>query len=130
MGTRTSLILGPRTVVNNIQKFIGATPQCAEVKRHAPGSLPVSTQNKDLQGQPLILSLSQYFVSCSAVNTLPPIIFTINGINYPVPARGYIIKVRGQYRGWVLKLELAGTLGLLLGGGCPLEAISHHCICC
>ena len=57
VGTRTSLILGPRTVVNNIQKFIGATPQCAEVKRHAPGSLPVSTQNKDLQGQPLILSL-------------------------------------------------------------------------
>ena len=57
VGTGTSLILGPRTVVDNIQKLISTTPQCAEVKGHAPGSLPVSTQNKDLQGQPLILSL-------------------------------------------------------------------------
>ena len=47
---RTSLILGPRRLVNNIQKLIGATPRDSEVKGQAPGSLPVSTHKKDLQG--------------------------------------------------------------------------------
>ncbi|MXQ90797.1 hypothetical protein E5288_WYG016194 [Bos mutus] len=62
--TGTSLILGPRRLVNNIQKLIGAMPQGSE-----------------------------HYVSCFAVYTLPSIIFTINGINYPVPARAYIHKV-------------------------------------
>ncbi|DAA13828.1 PREDICTED: pregnancy-associated glycoprotein 1-like [Bison bison bison] len=61
--TGTSLILGPRRLVNNIQKLIGATPQGSE-----------------------------HYISCFAVYTLPSIIFTINGINYPVPARAYIHK--------------------------------------
>ncbi|XP_027387166.1 pregnancy-associated glycoprotein 1-like [Bos indicus x Bos taurus] len=61
--TGTSDIAGPRRLVNNIQKLIGATPRGSE-----------------------------YYISCSAVNTLPSIIFTINGINYPVPARAYILK--------------------------------------
>ena len=55
--TGTSLVLGPRRLVNNIQKLIGATPRGSKVKGHAPGSLPVSTHKKDLQGQPLSLSL-------------------------------------------------------------------------
>ena len=55
--TRTSLILGPRRLVNNIQKLIGATPWDSKVKGHAPGSLPISTHKKVLQGQPLSLSL-------------------------------------------------------------------------
>ncbi|XP_025142247.1 pregnancy-associated glycoprotein 1-like [Bubalus bubalis] len=61
--TGTALIKGPRRLVNNIQKLIGATPRG-----------------------------SKHYVSCSVVNTLPSIIFTINGINYPVPARAYILK--------------------------------------
>ncbi|XP_040111864.1 pregnancy-associated glycoprotein 1-like [Oryx dammah] len=61
--TGTSVIEGPSTLVNNIEKLIGATPR--GVKR---------------------------YVSCSAVNTLPSIIFTINGINYPVSAQAYIHK--------------------------------------
>ena len=56
--SRTSLILGPRRLVNNIQKLISAMPLGSEVKCHAPGSLPVSTHKKDLQGQPLSLSLT------------------------------------------------------------------------
>ena len=48
--TGTSDIVGPSTLVNNIWKLIGATPQGSEVKGHAPGSLPVSTHNKDHQG--------------------------------------------------------------------------------
>uniref|UniRef100_A0A4W2DTX0 Peptidase A1 domain-containing protein n=1 Tax=Bos indicus x Bos taurus TaxID=30522 RepID=A0A4W2DTX0_BOBOX len=61
--TGTSAIEGPRKLVNKIHKLIGARP------RH-----------------------SKYYISCSAVNTLPSIIFTINGINYPVPGRAYVLK--------------------------------------
>ncbi|KAF4008068.1 hypothetical protein G4228_019664 [Cervus hanglu yarkandensis] len=61
--TGTSLILDPRRLINNIQKLIGATPWGFE-----------------------------HYVSCFAVNILPSIIFTINGIKYPVPARAYILK--------------------------------------
>ena len=55
--TGTSLILGPRRLVSNIQKLISAMPGGSEVKGHAPGSLPVSIQKKHLQGQTLSLSL-------------------------------------------------------------------------
>ena len=51
--TGVSLILGPGRLVDNILRLFGAT----EVNGHAPGSLPVSTHIKDLQGQPLPLSL-------------------------------------------------------------------------
>ena len=93
--TRTSLILGPRRLVNNIQKLIGATPQGSEVKGHAPGPLPVSTQTRISRAN-LSLSLQQHYISCFAINILHSIIFTINGITYPVPAQAYILKVRGE----------------------------------
>ncbi|KAG5196420.1 hypothetical protein JEQ12_011106, partial [Ovis aries] len=62
--TGTSAIEGPERLVKNIQKLIGARQR-----------------------------RSQYYVSCSVINTLPSIIFTINGINYPVPGRAYILKM-------------------------------------
>ena len=55
--TVISVMLGPRRLVKNIQKLIGAVPRGSVVKGHAPGSLPVSTHKKDPQGQPLSLSL-------------------------------------------------------------------------
>lgn len=55
--TGTSLIEGPRRLVNNIQKLIRAMPRGSEVEGHAPGSLSGFTYNKDHQGQPLSLSL-------------------------------------------------------------------------
>ncbi|XP_040111859.1 pregnancy-associated glycoprotein 4 [Oryx dammah] len=61
--TGASLIHGPGRLVDNIQKLIGAKPRGVK-----------------------------HYISCSAVNTLPSIIFTINGINYPVPAQAYILK--------------------------------------
>uniref|UniRef100_A0A4W2HD76 Pregnancy-associated glycoprotein 1-like n=1 Tax=Bos indicus x Bos taurus TaxID=30522 RepID=A0A4W2HD76_BOBOX len=61
--TGSSNIQGPGRLIDNIQRIIGATPRG-----------------------------SKYYVSCSAVNILPSIIFTINGVNYPVPPRAYILK--------------------------------------
>ncbi|XP_043775730.1 pregnancy-associated glycoprotein 1-like [Cervus elaphus] len=61
--TGESSIIGPRRLVNKILRFLGAKPRGSE-----------------------------HYVSCSAVNTLPSIDFTINGINYPVPAQAYTIK--------------------------------------
>ncbi|XP_069422778.1 pregnancy-associated glycoprotein 4-like [Ovis canadensis] len=61
--TGASHIQGPGRLVDKVQKLIGAKPRG-----------------------------SKHYVSCSAVNTLPSIIFTINGINYPVPGRAYILK--------------------------------------
>ncbi|KAJ1066107.1 hypothetical protein K5549_017836, partial [Capra hircus] len=61
--TGVSMIKGPGILVDNIQELIGARPRG-----------------------------SKHYVSCSAVNTLPPIIFTINGVNYQVPAQVYILK--------------------------------------
>mgnify|MGYP006996380397 CR=1 FL=1 len=57
MDTGAPLIDGPKPLVDNIQKLIGATPRGSKVKGHAPGLLPVSKHNKELQGQSLTLSL-------------------------------------------------------------------------
>uniref|UniRef100_A0A8C6E476 Peptidase A1 domain-containing protein n=1 Tax=Moschus moschiferus TaxID=68415 RepID=A0A8C6E476_MOSMO len=86
--TGTSLILGPTRLVNNIQKLIGATPRGSE-----------------------------HYVSCFAVNTLPSIIFTINDINYPVPARAYILKdSRGHcYTTFKANTESTSTETWILG---------------
>jgi len=54
--TGAAFIEGPRTLVDNMQ-LIGPMPPGSKVKGHAPGSLPVSTHNKNHQGQPLTLSL-------------------------------------------------------------------------
>nr|CAI9705244.1 unnamed protein product [Rangifer tarandus platyrhynchus] len=39
-----------------------------------------------------LFGATEHYVSCSVVNTLPSIDFTINGIKYPVPAQAYAIK--------------------------------------
>ncbi|XP_020766595.1 pregnancy-associated glycoprotein 2-like [Odocoileus virginianus] len=62
--TGTSLIYGPAKLVTNIQRLIHAMPHGSE-----------------------------YMVSCPVISTLPPVIFTINGIDYSVPAEAYIHKV-------------------------------------
>ncbi|XP_061013311.1 pregnancy-associated glycoprotein 1-like [Dama dama] len=61
--TGASAILGPRKLVEKIMRFLGAKPRGSE-----------------------------HYVSCSLVNTLPSIDFTIKGIDYPLPAQAYAIK--------------------------------------
>uniref|UniRef100_F1RIE6 Peptidase A1 domain-containing protein n=1 Tax=Sus scrofa TaxID=9823 RepID=F1RIE6_PIG len=68
--TGSSLLIGPTKEVINIQKLINAKPFQEE-----------------------------FLIQCSTMNTLPDFIFTINNVQYPVPARAYIQKVRGQPRG-------------------------------
>ena len=95
MDSRTSLILGPRRLVNNIQKLISATPQASMGKGHAPESLPVSTHKKDLQGQPLSLSLTT--LRFMFWDQYPALYYLhYHGIKYPELARAYILKVRGE----------------------------------
>lgn len=36
-------------------------------------------------------------VSCSAINNLPNIVFTINGIQYPLAPSAYILQVKGLW---------------------------------
>uniref|UniRef100_A0A8C0W7T4 Peptidase A1 domain-containing protein n=1 Tax=Castor canadensis TaxID=51338 RepID=A0A8C0W7T4_CASCN len=66
--TGTSLLTGPPISVLNIQKIINAKPSKS----------------------------GEYVLDCSAINTLPDIVFAINGINYPVPASAYIQKSYSQ----------------------------------
>uniref|UniRef100_A0A4W2DMJ1 Peptidase A1 domain-containing protein n=1 Tax=Bos indicus x Bos taurus TaxID=30522 RepID=A0A4W2DMJ1_BOBOX len=61
--TGTSLIYGPTDLVTNINKLMNAR-----------------------------LENSEYAVLCDAVKTLPPVIFNINGIDYPLPPQAYITK--------------------------------------
>ncbi|XP_027387754.1 pregnancy-associated glycoprotein-like [Bos indicus x Bos taurus] len=68
MDTGTTFLLGPSRHIAKIQRLIRIRPF---------GSL-------------------QYTVPCNITSTLPPLIFTIKGIDYPVPAQAYIHKMRGQ----------------------------------
>uniref|UniRef100_A0A8C6V4N9 pepsin A n=1 Tax=Naja naja TaxID=35670 RepID=A0A8C6V4N9_NAJNA len=63
--TGTSLLAGPPNDIAKIQKLI-------------------SSQD----------SSGQYIINCNTINELPDIVFTINGIQYPVPASAYIRQVR------------------------------------
>uniref|UniRef100_A0A2K5EK12 Peptidase A1 domain-containing protein n=1 Tax=Aotus nancymaae TaxID=37293 RepID=A0A2K5EK12_AOTNA len=62
--TGTSLLSGPTSPIANIQSYIGAS------------------ENSD----------GEMVVSCSAISSLPDIVFTINGNQYPVPASAYILQ--------------------------------------
>ena len=63
--------------------------------------------------QPLSLFVQQYVVPCNARNVLPDIVFTINNVDYPVPVRAYVLKVRGHPWGLAVKSATCGTSGLL-----------------
>ncbi|XP_078514910.1 pepsin A-like [Lissotriton helveticus] len=60
--TGTSLIAGLSPGISNVQNAIGASQS----------------------------SNGEYVVNCNSISSLPDIVFTINGIGYPVPASAYI----------------------------------------
>ncbi|KAJ7344234.1 hypothetical protein JRQ81_000184 [Phrynocephalus forsythii] len=65
--TGTSLLAGPPNGIANIQYYIGASQS----------------------------SNGEYYVSCSEMNSLPDIVFTMNGIEFPVPASAYLLQSNG-----------------------------------
>ncbi|XP_068800301.1 pepsin A-like [Struthio camelus] len=67
--TGTSLLAGPLDSITVIHHSIGAS--------------------EDSNGE--------YVVTCSAKNCLPDIVFVINGIKFPVPAKAYIHQVHQDY---------------------------------
>lgn len=61
-------------------------------------------------------------VSCSSMYSLPNIVFTINGVQYPVPASAYILEVRehSARRQTATQKEAAH---------CPLQEGIHTSLC-
>ncbi|XP_040176725.1 pepsin A-like [Rana temporaria] len=60
--TGTSLLAGPSTPIANIQYYIGAS--------------------QDSNGQ--------YVINCNNISNMPTVVFTINGVQYPLPASAYV----------------------------------------
>ena len=54
-------------------------------------------------------------ISCKNTKTLPPVVFTIYSIDYPVSPQHYIQEVRGSTRSWFENLEFARTLWTAAG---------------
>ncbi|EPY89626.1 Pepsin A [Camelus dromedarius] len=62
--TGTSLLAGPTDAISNIQSYIGASED----------------------------SYGDMVVSCSSISSLPNIVFTINGVQYPLSPSAYILE--------------------------------------
>jgi hypothetical protein len=67
--TGTSYIMGPTAQVQKIVQMLGFS-------------------GNNLQG---------YTIACSKVPTLPPIVFTVNGIDYPVSSNNYVIQIQNGF---------------------------------
>ncbi|XP_070592023.1 pepsin A-like [Erythrolamprus reginae] len=85
--TGTSLLAGPPSGISSIQNSIGGS--------------------QDSNGQ--------YIVNCNAINQLPDIIFTINGIQYPVPASAYIRQFQGYCESGFQDMPFQGSQLWILG---------------
>uniref|UniRef100_A0A8D2J8T2 pepsin A n=1 Tax=Varanus komodoensis TaxID=61221 RepID=A0A8D2J8T2_VARKO len=62
--TGTSMLAGPPNGIANLQYYIGASQA----------------------------SNGEYVINCNAINSLPNVVFTINGIGFPLPPSAYIIQ--------------------------------------
>ncbi|XP_041051574.1 pepsin A-like [Carcharodon carcharias] len=63
--TGTSLLIGPMTPIDNIQQGIGATPTY----------------------------YGMYNINCNNLQNMPDVVFTINGVDFPLPAQAYTLQV-------------------------------------
>ncbi|XP_048468044.1 pepsin A-like [Rhincodon typus] len=62
--TGTSLLVGPSNPIYTIQQYIGATPTY----------------------------YGQYNINCNNLNNMPDVVFTINGVDFPLPAQAYTLQ--------------------------------------
>ena len=102
----SSFLFGPTDIVRSSQRSINPSPlQNEQVKGHVAESFLCSPHTKDHLGQPLSCFLLQQLILCNSTMTLPPVIFTINGMDFPMSHKYYIQKVRGQPWGMVPKSQ-------------------------
>ncbi|XP_025062737.1 pepsin A-like [Alligator sinensis] len=83
--TGTSLLAGPPDAVSSIQSLIGA--------------------KEDLYGE--------YAMNCNASNILPDIVFTINSIDFPLPASAYVINMSGSCQSGFQSIDITTAKGEL-----------------
>ncbi|XP_030078235.1 pepsin A-4 [Microcaecilia unicolor] len=81
--TGTSMLAGPPTPIANIQSYIGAS------------------QN----------SAGQYVINCASISSMPEIIFTINGVQYPLPASAYVNQNQGTCTSGFQSMSLPTSSG-------------------
>ncbi|XP_078403895.1 pepsin A-like [Cetorhinus maximus] len=70
--TGTSLLVGPSTPIGNIQQGIGATPT----------------------------SYGMYNINCNNLQNMPDVVFTINGVDFPLPAKAYTLQQKSCISGF------------------------------
>ncbi|XP_074852112.1 pepsin A-like [Carettochelys insculpta] len=87
--TGTSLLAGPSTGISNILSYIGASN----------GSVRAGSGGMS--------------ISCSDISSLPDIIFTINGIEFPVPASAYILDESGSCTAGLEGIDVSTSSGEL-----------------
>lgn len=79
----TSLLAGPTTIIGDLNMKLGAKP----------------------------LPTGQWFLNCSEVPKLPTVTFTINGADYPLEGKDYVLEVGGQCLSGFMGLDLPAQLG-------------------
>lgn len=79
----TSLLAGPKAVIEKIQILIGATP----------------------------LAAGEYTVDCNALDSMPDVTFTIAGKEFSLTPKDYVLQIQGQCLSGFMGLDLPSDLG-------------------
>jgi len=79
----TSLLAGPKEIIDKIQILIGAKPFAA----------------------------GEYLVDCSKMDSMPDVTFTISGKEFSLSPQDYVLQLQGQCLSGFMGLDLPGDLG-------------------
>ncbi|XP_060700990.1 pepsin A-like [Hemiscyllium ocellatum] len=87
--TGTSLLVGPSTPINAIQQYIGATPSYYAEK--------------------------PYTINCNNLYNMPNVVFTINGVDFPLPPQAYTLHTYNNQRSCMSGFGATGGSLWILG---------------
>lgn len=79
----TSLLAGPKEIIDKIQILIGAKP----------------------------LAQGEYLVDCSKMDSMPDVTFAISGREFSLSPQDYVLQLQGQCLSGFIGLDLPGDLG-------------------
>ena len=102
----SSVLAGPTQVVRNIFKHINPIPRRKTRLRVMPQDHSWAPHTPRITWAKLSPAFFYSLISCDSSKTLPPIIFNINGMDFPVSPKYYLQKVRGQLWGLVPKFGI------------------------